>query len=65
MKRSFLVATNEKLLEGYRQLRLLTKQIVCQSYLISFCKSFSLNEYGLRILSSALLTEMFDLWAKS
>jgi len=27
-------------------------------------KSFSLNEYDLRILSSVFLIEMFDLWGK-
>jgi len=53
-----------KRVEGYRLLRLLPKQILYQSYLISCCKSFSLNEYDLRILSTALLIEIFDLRGK-
>jgi len=31
---------------------------------ISCFKSFSLNEYDLRILSSVFLIEMFDVWGK-
>jgi len=47
----------KKLFERYRQLRLLPKQILCQSY---FTLSFSLNEYDLRILPRVFLMEMFD-----
>ena len=52
----------KKLFERYTQLRLFPKQIICQR--LSRFKSFSLIQYGLWILSSVFLIEMFDLRGK-
>jgi len=63
IKRSFLSSYKwKKLFERHRQLRILPKQIFAE--IISCFKSFSLNEYELRILSSVFLIEIFDLRGK-
>jgi len=63
IKRSFLSSyKRKKLFERYNQLRLLPKQFFAK--VISCFKSFSLNQYGLQILSGVFLLEMFDIRGK-